>query len=190
MGIPHQLHPPLHLIAETTPSFDNARQHLTVFARKVSHWVNASELNDGIPLSEWDWALSNFGFESRLSRHRNLSSDCVNERLKPTVKRVPAIPPFYPVSPTRDPKWQVLPETWVNIWVNGANPSLERIVSCNDSKLILDIDLRPFVSKWLITAQKLAVNLQLASYGSGSELYPEFVESGEDSPWIEMFGEF
>ena len=50
--------------------------------------------------------------------------------------------------------------------------------------------MRPFVSKWLITAQKLAVNLQLASYGSGSELYPEFVESGEDSPWIEMFGEF
>ena len=36
----------------------------------------------------------------------------------------------------------------------------------------------------------LRSNLQLASYGSGSELYPEFVESGEDSLWIGMFGEF
>jgi hypothetical protein len=43
---------------------------------------------------------------------------------------------------------------------------------------LLDVGLRPFVSKWLITAQKLAVNLQLAIYGSGSELYPESVESG------------
>ena len=43
---------------------------------------------------------------------------------------------------------------------------------------LLDVGLRPFVSKWLITAQKLAVNLQLAMYGSGSELYPESVESG------------
>ena len=44
------------------------------------------------------------GFESRLSRHRNLSTGCVNERPEPTVKGVPAVSPSSPVSPTRDPK--------------------------------------------------------------------------------------
>ena len=33
------------------------------------------------------------GFESRLSRHRNLPSSCVNERPEPTVKGLPAVSP-------------------------------------------------------------------------------------------------
>ena len=44
------------------------------------------------------------GFESRLSRHSHISSGCVNERPEPTVKGLPAISTFSPVSPTRDPK--------------------------------------------------------------------------------------
>ena len=36
----HPQNRPLQLIAETTPSFDNLGQHLTVFARKVSQYLS------------------------------------------------------------------------------------------------------------------------------------------------------
>ena len=35
----HPQNRPLQLIAETTPSFDNSCQHLTIFARKVSRYL-------------------------------------------------------------------------------------------------------------------------------------------------------
>ena len=93
----------------------------------VNIWVNASGLKGGIPFSDWDWASFDFGFESRLSRHRNFSTGCVNERPEPTIKGVPAISPSSPVSPTRDPKRQVLPRRCVNgadLWKDRSFRSL------------------------------------------------------------------
>lgn len=39
-------------------------------------------------------------------------------------------------------------------------------------------NLKPFIAHWVITAQKLAVNLQLASYGGDYKLFPESAEAG------------
>ena len=107
----------------------------------VNIWVNASGLKGGIPFSDWDWASSNFGFESRLSRHSHISSGCVNKRPEPTVKGVPTISTSSPVSPTRGPKRQVVPEMCVHICVHFVFPSIEHIVSCKGSKLVSKLNL-------------------------------------------------
>ena len=91
----------------------------------VNIWVNASGLNGGIPFSDWYWALSNFGFESRLSRHSHISSDCVNEHPKPTVKGLPTVLPPSPLSPTRDPECPLSPKTCVHICVHCPTPSID-----------------------------------------------------------------